>query len=319
MGILKRLTVLLAVFMAATSAVVSQNQPGEKAAIQKEYGLDPATPLISRIAPAPPQVLKMFHEAGMQPTEHRLSPQEYEKVEAAFRKLPALHRKILKDHLVSISFLDNMPNNALTSTLNSSETFKVFNITVRAGMLHETVSEWLTAKERTCFEPSDAGISVAIDAGKLDAVLYLLLHEATHVVDGTLNLMSHATDHTNPDNAPFTASIWEQRTVLAPGYRNELLGNTRFRNGKLVPATKAAEVYEALQQTPFVSLYSLSSNHEDLAEYVSVYHFTRKLKQPFRIIVRKADQDIYLYEPMKSALVKNRNGIMKQFYRGISG
>ena len=35
-------------------------------------------------------------------------------------------------------------------------------------------------------------------------------------------------------------------------------------------------VYQALRRTPFVSLYSTSSQHEDLAEYLTVYDFTQK-------------------------------------------
>lgn len=310
------LTCLLS--LAALNSGFAQLQTKKKEEIQKKYGLSADTPLALRITPAPAQVLKMFHEAGMNPTEHKLTKDEYDKVALAFKKLPPLHQSVLKDHLASISFLDNMPNNALTSTLNTTDSFNVFNITVRAGILNENVSEWLTAKEKTCFDTTNSDRSVFIDAGKLDAVVYLLLHEATHVVDGALTLMPRSDSAAFRSNG-FTSGLWEQRTALAPKYRDEILQNTRFRNGKVVAIDKATEIYQALQKTPFVSLYSLNSTHEDLAEYLSVFHFTQKLSQPFRIVVRQAGEEIFVYEPMKSETVKKRNITMRQFYRKVKG
>lgn len=304
------------VFSSANQAFAQTEKKGD---IQKKYGLNPDTPLISRISPAPESVLTIFHNAGMNPTEHELTPKEYEKVQLALKKLPALHQAILKDHLASISFVDNMPNNALTSTLNKTDSFKVFNITVRAGILNQNVSDWLTGKEQTCFDATNSDWSVFIDAGKLEALLYLLLHEGTHVVDGALAMMPLPENNAGFGKNGFTAGIWEQRTTLSSKYSNEILENTRFRTGKVVPADKATGLYQALQQTPFVSLYSLSSTHEDLAEYLSVYHFTQQLGQPFRIIVRRAGRDVYTYEPMKSKLVKNRISTMRQFYGRVRG
>jgi len=46
-----------------------------------------------------------------------------------------------------------------------------------------------------------------------------------------------------------------------------------------------------------------------------VYHFTEVLKQPFRIVIRKEGKEIFLYEPMKSDLVRGRAAQMKRFYK----
>lgn len=295
------------------------SQSVKKVEVQKEYGLNPDTPLISRISPPPARVLTIFRNAGMNPTEHELTPEEYKKVASTLEKLPPLLQSVMKDHLASISFVDNMPNNALTSTLNRDDSFKVFNITIRAGILNQNVSEWLTAKEKTCFDMTDSDWNVAVDAGKLEALLYLLLHEGTHVADGALLMTPLPEDTTGFAKNGFTSGIWEQRTKLAAKYSNETLENTRFRTGKTVLASKAPELYQALQKTPFVSLYSLSSTHEDLAEYLSVFHFTQKLGQPFRITVSQANKEVYTLEPMKSGQVKNRISPVKQFYRKVRG
>lgn len=103
--------------------------------------------LMKYVAPAPESVFKMFWEAGMDPVNHPLTEVERAKVEAAFSVLPPLHQRILGAHIHSISFLDNMPNTALTSPVVSQDSVERFNITFRAGILHETISEWAKKKK----------------------------------------------------------------------------------------------------------------------------------------------------------------------------
>ena len=73
-----------------------------------------------RVKIAPESVFKMFREAGLKPVNRTLTTAEKEKVSKAFEHLTPLHQRILKQHLLSISFMDNMPNTALTSQLDTS-------------------------------------------------------------------------------------------------------------------------------------------------------------------------------------------------------
>jgi hypothetical protein len=91
----------------------------QKSQIQHKYGLDPATSLPTRIRETPAGVVKMFEDAGMSPRQHQLSSAELLKVEKAFAILPPLHQRVLKEHLRSISFLDNMPNTALIQMMHT--------------------------------------------------------------------------------------------------------------------------------------------------------------------------------------------------------
>jgi hypothetical protein len=49
-----------------------------------------------------------------------------------------------------------------------------------AGLVHETLTEFLNETERGVFEPDDSGTTVTIEAGGSGALLYVLLHESTH-------------------------------------------------------------------------------------------------------------------------------------------
>ena len=63
-----------------------------------------------------------------------------------------------------------------------------------------------------------------------------------------------------------------------------------------------------------MSLYGSSNWSDDLAEFVALYHLTEVLKQPYRIVIRRRGEEIFVYEPMKSDIVRGRVGHMKRFY-----
>jgi len=272
--------------------------------------------LANRTQPAPESVFKKFREAGMEPVNHTLTETEKKTVSEAFSVLPPLHQKVLKQHLHSISFMDNMPNTALTSPIETSGSVKMFNITFRAEILNQTISEWATWKENTCYIQSDGNeYQVVIDAGNLDAILYVLLHEATHVVDAVLNITPH------PDDTdvlvvptPFTEGIWREFNKPKEEVTNTLLETTRFRSGKPIAISTAPKVYEALKETPFVSLYSMASWYEDLAEILTIYHLTQKMNQPYKILVTKNGIVVGAYNPFNNGQVLKRKSMLAMFY-----
>jgi len=299
--------------------VVPGNVFGEKIHIQRCYGLDTLKSLADRVERAMPETFESFRAAGMNPSEHVLTAIEKKVVADAFAGLPQLYQMVLKDHLHSISFMDDMPNTALTSPLNIKDTFRLYNITFRAAILHQTVSQWLTWKERTCFDTTGSGLSISIKAGKVSALTYVLMHEATHVLDLSLGILPidkpGSKANTGFAGDQFFRGIWTSMATTDRQVNDSLLLKNRFHSGgKVLPVTAATQVYKALANSPFVSLYSTASWNEDLAEYMSVYHLTQVLKEPFQILIYKKGKQIFRYEPMKSKLVRNRARIVREFY-----
>jgi hypothetical protein len=177
------------------------------------------------------------------------------------------------------------------------------------------VSEWLTWKERTCFEATGSPLSVAVEAGELDAIVYVLLHEATHVVDSCLGITPAIPSGDQPAGSAFTEGVWSGRTTHSPRHRDPLLERVRFRaGGQTLAIDRAESVYTALRRTPFVSLYGSSNWYDDLAEFVTLYHLTEVLRQPYRIVIRKEGKEAFAYEPMKSDVVRGRVSQMNRFY-----
>lgn len=269
-----------------------------------------------RIQRAPERVFKMFREAGMKPVNRNLTAAQKAKVRNAFALLPPVHQRILKEHLQSISFMDNMPNTALTSPVDSGDGPKLFNITFRASLLDETISEWASKKENTCFKQVD-GINYAIrvEGGNLNAIVYVLMHEATHIVDAVMEITPHLSENQSVvEPTPFTKDVW--RTMNRPDdpYIDALLEQTRFRSGQPVSISLAPEVYRKLARTPYASLYAMAAWFEDIAELATIYHLTAKLNQPFYVVVTKDGVELARFEPMHNRLVKKRLNQLDSFY-----
>ena len=275
-----------------------------------------AEDLSQRVRIAPESVFKSFREAGMNPVNHELTPSQKQKVAHSFALLPPLYQRILNQHLQSISFMDNMPNTALTSPVDSAGAPKMFNITFRAGLLEEPISEWATWKETTCFTPAaDSSYKVRVEGGNMDASVYVLMHEATHIVDAVMDITPHPAER-DAIVAPtlFTKDIWRKMNVPAEPYLDSLLEQTRFRSGKALPVSLAPEVYRQLAQTPYPSLYAMAAWFEDIAELATIYHLTANLNQPFYVVVIKDNVEVARFEPMKNELVKLRLDQLATFY-----
>ena len=296
---------------------------GESAQItstQLRFGLDPKEPLIQRVGETPDSVLAIFRNAGMSPKPFPLNDQDQQKVIEAISILPPLHQSILKQRLRSISLVTDMPNTALTSAVNPDDPHCLFDITIRAAILKQSAAEWLVEKEGSCFNTDQSSFSLRADVGNITAIQYVLLHEATHVVDATLKItpsLRSGPGGVRRENAtPFTDAVWVDARTPVSQYKDEGLMAIRFRQGgKVLEASKMKSLYEALGRTPFVSLYGSSARTEDLAEFLTVYHVTQELHKPFRISVYDGEVDIFSHDPMASEIPRSRFALMRRFYQ----
>ena len=63
-----------------------------------------------------------------------------------------------------------------------------------------------------------------------------------------------------------------------------------------------------------VSLYSTLNWAEDIAEYLTFYHLSEKMKTRVEIRVSKDGCEIYRLEPMKKPAIRARIAGMEMFY-----
>lgn len=157
----------------------------------QQQGDTPAVPNLSRqesledrVSSAPESVLKRFsNKLNVNVSVHTVTPAERIILVNALAQLTPFQRRVLQNRLHAIYLMDGLPGNALTFPDGGPTADPMNSIAVRAGALHETVSELVTRKERTLFDSAGSELSVTVDGGTLNAMVYVLLHEATHIVD----------------------------------------------------------------------------------------------------------------------------------------
>lgn len=284
---------------------------------RQSAGVDSGASIMSRIGKVPPEIVERYAGFGQVVTDHDLTDDQERMFFAALDVLTPLHLAILEKHLRSISFVMGMPSNAQTARVLPGGPEPAFDLIFNARVLGETLSEFATRKERQLFEAGDSPLSVSVVAGSMDAVAFVLAHEATHVVDMVLGLTPVTAPGASIQEAqqtPFAEGVWESSITPASLYRTALLDSIPLRTGGApLDIDKARALYEDLERTPFVSVYASLIVLEDIAELVAWRQMTEKYGQPYRIEIRDDAEVIYSYEPMKSSLVRSRLDELRRF------
>lgn len=301
---------------AQTQAAPLSGHTAAKAAEAQPPAFDPSTPFASRITASPDTVMRNFHAApGLTPIVHAPSEAERAKVMDVLQQLPLFAQQAFREHVRTISFLDGIAGNGVT-ILEAGSTTPVFDVVVRGSILDESMSDFLTRKERTGYTATDSGETVSVEAGSLPALLYILLHESVHVIDISNRHGQEGPPRLIKADTPsqLVQGIWDNATAPKAAYRSPLLEDSWFRTRKPVSMDKAEATYQMLARTPFVSLYASSNWYDDLAELVTCYYLTQRLKQPYRIVLVRGSETLYSLTPMSSELVQARfPGILPLF------
>jgi hypothetical protein len=249
--------------------------------------------LMTRVGPPSPLALDEFKKAGMGDVRaHTLTATERVKMEAALASLPALNRRVLEKKLHSLAFVDGVPGEGTGLTSPDAHT-GLYDITLRTSLLDEPLSTFLTTKEQRVFTPDDSGLTISVSGTGTDALTYVLLHESTHVVDRSCKI-------TSPPDSRVSRGIWTALLTMAPQLASSAAANTYFRRGPRVGIGQAATVYDALAQSPFVSLYATASEQEDFAELVA-----------WREVMRQHQGNVVIE-------LKNANGLIKRRWEPLT-
>ncbi|MFC2076530.1 hypothetical protein ACFLT7_05560 [candidate division KSB1 bacterium] len=292
----------------------------------KSYSFNPDTPLISRLKPVPDFVLDYLKDFDQRPDYSSYDPSEAELdlLREYIPTLPPLHREVLKERLIGIYFIDNFMGSGMADYV-LAENNDIYTILVlNSKIFGSDISDWLTYKDSTCFADSSSEAEVRINCGReFNGLMYILLHEATHIVDYVMQL----TPYVEPDfltlggfaekESEFTANIWTEYDQ--PKKPFDFPGRDRVTfygmgGGPKIDLKEAADIYLKLSQTPFASLYSSLSWAEDFADLATFYHLTVILKQPYEIQCYIRNELVFNYSPMETAEVMNRFVTLRRLY-----
>lgn len=273
----------------------------------ENYTFDAKTSLEMRLQPCPEFLLAALKELdGKSDYEaYAPTPAERTQIAQALASLPAGMRSVLKQRLVGIYLIKNLTGNGL-SYFVIDEKGRVYSaLVINPVGFNRTMSETLTARDASLFK-SDPGLS--IDAGtKYKGIIYTVLHESTHAFD----YISGITPFVEPsirdifydsDGVDASWDIWERYKEPKAGMDlpwRKKLSFYGFGGSAPLKASQARDLYIALSQSPFASLYGSQSWAEDAADLATFYHLTQVLKQPY--VIRLSGEKPLAVEPMKGA------------------
>jgi hypothetical protein len=290
----------------------------------KSYKFDPASPIADRIQKAPAFVLKYLQEVDGRDDYKAYEPTAAERQLTLeyLDLLPAWFDTMLKERLVGITFVEKLLGAAFTQfVLDEADKVHAF-IAINPATLRTGLSEWMTAREASCFTGASTGastgadsLSVFVDCGtKYQALLYALVHECGHVAD----YVYHYTPYVEPamkelglgvSDTPFVADVWAERAK--PEARADFAGRTDVTfyglgGGPKIPIASAANLYRGLENSPFPSLYASQNWAEDFAECFTWYFFTDRLGQRYQMGLRRGGAVEVEYEPIYWSRVVHR-------------
>jgi hypothetical protein len=289
-----------------------------------DYKFDPASTLESRIQVIPDSIIKSLMRFDKRndyqpymPTAGELNMfAEYVKV------IPLLNRQVIQSSLVRIYFIKNFIGAGMTDFILSKDR-KVYTILyINPSVFTTGISEWITYRENSMFKNND-NVNIKVDCGKkYTALMYVLLHETSHVVD----YVHPRTPYTDPNYAavqglsgdltPFVEGVWKSYDVMDK--KTEITESRYLHAYGLHPASidasKISSLYEKLSRTPVMSAYSSKSWAEDFADTITFYHLTQKLKQPFIITISEKGKSDVVYQPLEIAQPLARLKVINGMY-----
>lgn len=306
MRLLKLIIFATALALSAGEAMAqSVAGPTTKPLDARGEDFNPASSLESRIgAPA-------FFGPNSRQSVYTLTPEERRKVIAALDFLTPLEKRVAQAQVNAIVFHAGVDyNGSVVSLYRDDRHGALYDIVINPIVLSETVTQFLARKDRAGFEPDGSRISLSFEAGEMDAIVFVLLHEMAHVVRAVIGPPQVC--GLDGQIAAYGTSMpvaWEFGGQLAEPYHAEILKRAMVgpsMMAKTIPISEAKAYYEALARTPLPSAYAAVNCGEDGADLVAWAHMTEVLKQPYRIEVRDGGKVVFAYEPMKNPLVRSR-------------
>ncbi|MBS1191727.1 MAG: hypothetical protein H6R10_3519 [Rhodocyclaceae bacterium] len=230
---------------------------------------------------------------------------------AAISEIPAPVKAKLEPCLLGVFLATGIGASAITDVVASSSGVLlgcVVAIDVDA-FRERKANEWATWKENTPFHavPGTQLAATIAPAGENDrktALQFLLLHEFGHVLTAGKDLAPEwwlaAGELKGRDAYRFLPLSWDMNPegaiVPQPDEDFPLRSKVMFYQAPQLSGDQMLDVYPALEQTSFPTLYAATSIHEDFAECFATYVHTVLLGKPYQVDIFRNGQRVFSLE-----------------------
>lgn len=289
------------------------------------FSFNPESELISRVHAPPDFLLKYIRAVDKRKDYSAYQPtrEDMDLIKETLNQIPEPYQKLFKKRLAGIYFVNHFMGGGMADFAYGPD-YQIYPyLMLNPMVLKNDISEWLTIRENSCFM-DDRRTRVKVDCGKrYSGLMYILLHEGAHVVD----YVGRMTPFVEPGlkyfpkfqygDKEFIRGIWRDYDKLHNEIKLPCKDQIAFyglNGGPKLSISSAPAIYEDLQKTPFVSLYSATNWADDYADYLTFYVLTEELKQPYKISVI-VDGKETVYEPFESELKRNRIKIIQPLFK----
>lgn len=273
---------------------------------EKFWGDYHAKPLRKRVQIAPPELCDFLaidnHVSGFPsiPSPADADPILKADIEAVLANLPTALSVRLEPKLIGVYTLKGLGSSAYTEFVRDERGSAVASfIAVDVEAMRRTGNEWLTWKESSVFVPDPhwkiAGTLAAPGAdSRRGALDFLLTHELAHAV--ALNLDFHPQANLRAGAVPLSdydfASVgWRVDANGGDHYARKFDETMRVPGPIIyyIPSTKrpsiaaAAEYYDWLKASDFVTLYAATNPFDDFADSLASFVHTEIEHLPFSL------------------------------------
>ncbi len=332
--LLHRVFAVLAILVLCSSCVFSSRKglPEARAQQLRSFAFNSGSTLIDRVKPVPGFVLDFLKKSDKRHdySSYSPAPDELALIKEYLDLLPEYQREVLQRRLIAFYFIGNFVGSGMTFAVigDHGEPFTV--IVFNPDVLKAGISTWMTYRENTCFLRNNPQISIAVNCGsRYRGFLYILLHEAAHVVD----YVERATPFTDttiknmlqqnlPSSTLLTEGIWRDISTPVPAFDFDGRKDITFyglAGGPRIGIDDAPALYERLARTPFVSLYGSQNWADDFAELATWYHFTVVLGEPYEVLLKRGPGAVARYAPMELPEVKKRVALLQAWLENHPG
>lgn len=285
----------------------------------ESLSFDPAMPVHKRINTAASVILSYAQQYDSRPdyTIYRPTPEEQKLIETYVTLLPQKIQQELQKSMTGFYFINNFLGNGFTEwVLDENDNIYTFIIFDRQ-VLKKDISQLLTEKEATGFI-ADKDYRLTIDAGRqYKGLLYMMIHESVHAVDYVHNITPYTDDgqrkwlkKDEKSSTVFTEDVWLSMKSL----RSQQLFEPRddvtfygFNDGPKVSVSSTPEIYRSLEDSPFLSLYSVLNWSEDLAEFATFTYLEKRFNITYQVQIHHNEERIY-----SSSFNKNNKKFIKR-------
>jgi hypothetical protein len=221
--------------------------------------------------------------------------------------LPVKFRTLIEEKVIGIYFINNFLGGGMTMPVFTDNRNMYMALFFNPEILRQNISDWIMFRDNSTFSDNESSISIIVEcSSSYYALIHTLFHEVSHVYD-FYNKMTPSGFETTITPTDFVKNIWKSYNEPIEEYnfmnRNKL---SFYVLGDKIDNIYSIDIFTALFNTPFISLYSSISWMEDFAETITWYYLNKHLGINYITNLIVDDMQVLSYNPYENELVNSR-------------